>query len=95
MELFYKVGSVFHSRGGYPLVFGVGVIFPFNKIPNASFVGGESGIDYCFDFVMVGFAFHDIRRGSCIVGAMLRSFFIRDKERVVEDRVDAPCWGEL
>jgi len=80
VELFYKVGSVFHSRGRYPLVFRVGVIFPFYKIPNASFVGGKLGIDYCFDFVMVGFTFHDIQRGSRIVGAMLRSFFIRGKE---------------
>jgi hypothetical protein len=80
VELFYKVGSVFHSRGRYPLVFRVGVIFPFYKIPDASFIGGESGIDDCFDFIMVGFTFHNFRRGSCVVGAMLQSFFIRGKK---------------
>jgi hypothetical protein len=42
MELFNKVGSVFHTRGRYPLIFGVRVVFPFDKIPDSLFVGGES-----------------------------------------------------
>jgi hypothetical protein len=42
VELFDKVSSVFHSRGRYPLVFRVGVVFPFDKILYASFVWGES-----------------------------------------------------
>jgi hypothetical protein len=42
VELFDKVRSVFHSRGRYSLVFRVGVVFPFDKVPYASFVWGES-----------------------------------------------------
>jgi len=42
VELFYKVSSVLHTGGRYPLIFGVGVVFPFDKILYASFVWGES-----------------------------------------------------
>jgi hypothetical protein len=71
---------MFYTRGGYSLVFRVGVVFPFDKILNALFIGGKLQVDNCFDFVMVSFAFHNFQRRSCVVGAIFRSFFIGGKE---------------
>jgi hypothetical protein len=70
VKLFYKVGSMLHTRGGYPLVFRVGVVFPLDKIPDASLIGGKLRVNNCFDFVVVGFAFHNFWRWSCVVGAV-------------------------
>ena len=61
----------------------------------ATFIGGRSHVQDCFNLVVFIFAFDNVWGWSGVVGAVLFSFCVRGKKRIVEDQVDLPGLGQL